>query len=82
MPYGTQENGVKRPQLLQAIVRHHFPGSHVALTAPIKGMPCELKSEAPACGFEDANAFRHYFSADPVAFDYCDLEGCHRVPLV
>jgi hypothetical protein len=45
-------------------------------------MPCELKSEALACGFEDTDSLRYDFFADPVAFDHCDFEGCHRVLLV
>src|ERR1700722_13684732 len=74
---GAQENCVKGPQLLQTVIRHHFPGLYVSFAAPVKFLPLPLETEALFCCFEHADAFWHHFLADTVSGDDRDVEGFH-----
>src|SRR5580692_3458857 len=77
-----EEDAVERPQLTEAVVRHHFPGLLVGFAAPIKGLPMAAKLEALASCFEDANAFGNHFFADAVSGDDRDLKGFHGVRFI
>src|ERR1700730_6949750 len=75
--HGAQKNGVKWPQLLQTVVRHHFSGLHVGFTAPVEFVPLPAEAEALPRGFEHANAFAHHFFADAVSGDHRNVESLH-----
>src|SRR4030081_3090957 len=75
--HGAQKNGVKWPQLLQTVVRHHFSGLHVGFTAPVEFVPLPPEAKALACGFEHADAFGNHFLADAVSGDNRNGKSFH-----
>jgi len=67
--HGAEKNRVKPPQLLEAVIRHHFSGLHVGFTAPVELVPLPAKPKALSRGFEYADAFGHHFLADTISRD-------------
>src|SRR6267154_215972 len=74
----AQKDGTEGGQLAQAILRHHFPGLHIGLATPVKGVPVHLKVEAPAGRLEHTHTFGYHFLSDPVSCDNCNVECFHR----
>src|ERR1700719_2625911 len=75
--YSAEKDSVRRAQLLQTVIRHHFPGLRVRFTAPVEFVPFPLETKALSCRFEHADAFRHHFFADAVSCDDRNVEGFH-----
>src|SRR5580765_1720260 len=77
-PNRPQENGIERPQLFQAVLRHHFSRLRVSLTAPVEGPPVESESESLSRGLQYANALGNHFLSDSVSRNYRNVENFHR----
>src|SRR6202171_4187699 len=60
----AEENGVERPQLLEAVVRHHFPGVHIGCAAPVKRLPMQAKTKTLRRCSAHANTCRDSFFSD------------------
>ncbi len=73
--YSAEKDGVKGPQLIEAVGGHHLARFEVRFAAPVKEMPGELESEALPGGIQDANAFRNYFFSDSISCNYGDAES-------
>ena len=67
--HGTEENGVKGPELLDAVRWHHPAGFHIRFAAPIQVLPTEAESKALPCDLENPHAFGDNFLADAVSED-------------
>src|SRR2546421_10764409 len=79
--HGTQEDRVKRSQLLDTIGRHHLPSLDVSFATPIKRVPVESESKALSCRFQHTDAFWHHLFPNAVACDDRDVESSHEATL-
>src|SRR5437016_12383896 len=79
--HGTQEDRVKRSQLLDTIGRHHLPSLDVSFATPIKRVPVESESKALSCRFQHTDAFSYHLFPNSVACDYRDVEISHEARL-
>src|SRR6266404_3916961 len=73
--HGSQEDRVKRSQLLDTIGWHHLPSLDVSFATPIKRVPVESESKALSCRFQHTDAFWHYLFPDAVACDDSNRES-------
>src|SRR6267378_2245894 len=78
MSHSAKEDGVKRPELLQAIGGHHLSGFDVSLATPIERVPVELESKAVSCRFQHSDAFGHHFFSDAISRNDCNIESFHE----
>src|SRR5438094_10637191 len=79
--HGTQEDRVKRSQLLDTIGRHHLPSLDVSFATPIKRVPVESEFKALSCRFQHTDAFWHHLFLNAVACDDRDVESSHEATL-
>src|SRR5207245_9308113 len=79
--HSTQEDRVKRSQLLDTIGRHHLPSLDVSFATPIKRVPVESESKALSCRFQHTDAFCHHLFPNAVACDDRDVESSHEATL-
>src|ERR1700704_5143478 len=77
MSYRSEEDGVKGPQLLDAIRRHHFSGREVGFATPIERVPVQLKSKALPCRIQHSDALWNHLFADTVARNDCNFKSLH-----
>src|ERR1700694_5958290 len=73
----AQEDSVKRPQLLNAVRRHHASGLDIGFATPIERVPFELESKALSCGFQNPDALRNYFFPNAISGNHCYVERFH-----
>src|SRR5882724_4450712 len=73
----AKEDRVKRPELLQAICRHHLSGLHVGFTTPVECVPVPSKTKALSRSFQHADAFGHHLFPDAVSCNDCNIESFH-----
>src|SRR6267378_1548470 len=77
MSNSAKEDGVKRPELLQTICRHHLSGLNVGFTTPVECVPVPSKTKALSRGFQHADAFGQHFFPDAVSRNDCNIESFH-----
>src|SRR3979411_581784 len=73
----AQEDSVKRPQLLNAVRRHHASGLDIGFATPIERVPLELESKALSGGFQNPDALRNHFFPNTISGNHCYVESLH-----
>jgi hypothetical protein len=74
-----QIDGVIFGQLIDSVIRHHFPGTGKTFAIPIKRFPFEADVETPPDCFEHPHALRDDLVADTVAGDHRYFMRWHRL---
>ena len=73
----AEENGVKGPELRDAVRGHHSSGFDIGFAAPVEAFPGNEEPKALCCSFQNQHAFRHNFFADAISRNNRDVESSH-----